>query len=86
MYFLISQVLNSYSDAVYSAQHAAAVAAVSRPNFVQRSTELCVHVGLCIQESMAQRYSKPKSFAARVVNEWNSLPDHVADVNSLKHF
>ena len=24
------------------------------------------------------------SFAARVVNVWNSLPDHVVDVNSLK--
>jgi len=26
------------------------------------------------------------SFAARVVNVWNSLPDHVVDVNSLKQF
>ena len=26
------------------------------------------------------------SFAARVVNMWNSLPDHVVDVNSLKQF
>ena len=26
------------------------------------------------------------SFAARVVNAWNSLPDHVVDVNSLKQF
>jgi len=25
-------------------------------------------------------------FAARVVNVWNSLPDHVLDVNSLKQF
>ena len=24
------------------------------------------------------------SFAARIVNVWNSLPDHVVDVNSLK--
>jgi len=43
IYFLISQLLNSHSDAVYSTQHAAA-AAVSRPNLVQRSAELCVHV------------------------------------------
>jgi len=26
------------------------------------------------------------SFAARVVNVWNSLLDHVVDVNSLKQF
>ena len=26
------------------------------------------------------------SFAARIVNVWNSLPDHVVDVNSLKQF
>ena len=26
------------------------------------------------------------SFATRVVNVWNSLLDHVVDVNSLKHF
>ena len=26
------------------------------------------------------------SFAARFVNVWNSLPDHVVDVNSLKQF
>jgi len=26
------------------------------------------------------------SFAARVVNVWNSVPDHVVDVNSLKQF
>jgi len=26
------------------------------------------------------------SFAARVVNVWHSLPDHVVDVNSLKQF
>jgi len=26
------------------------------------------------------------SFAARIVNMWNSLPDHVVDVNSLKQF
>ena len=26
------------------------------------------------------------SFAARVVNVWNSLPDHIVDVNSLKQF
>ena len=26
------------------------------------------------------------SFAAPVVNVWNSLPDHVVDVNSLKQF
>ena len=26
------------------------------------------------------------SFAARVVNVWNSLPDNVVDVNSLKQF
>ena len=26
------------------------------------------------------------SFAARVANVWNSLPDHVVDVNSLKQF
>ena len=26
------------------------------------------------------------SFAAQVVNVWNSLPDHVVDVNSLKQF
>ena len=26
------------------------------------------------------------SFAARVVNVWKSLPDHVADINSLKQF
>ena len=26
------------------------------------------------------------SFVARVVNVWNSLPDHVVDVNSLKQF
>jgi len=26
------------------------------------------------------------SFAARVFNVWNSLPDHVVDVNSLKQF
>jgi len=25
-------------------------------------------------------------FAARIVNAWNSLPDHVVDVNSLKQF
>jgi len=25
-------------------------------------------------------------FAGRVVNVWNSLPDHVVDVNSLKQF
>jgi len=25
-------------------------------------------------------------FAARVVNVWNSLPDHVVDINSLKQF
>jgi len=25
-------------------------------------------------------------FAARIVNAWNSLPDHVVDVNSLKRF
>jgi len=26
------------------------------------------------------------SFIARVVNAWNSLPDHVVDVNSLQQF
>jgi len=26
------------------------------------------------------------SFAARVVNVWNSLPDHVVDINSFKQF
>ena len=26
------------------------------------------------------------SFAARIVNVWNSLPDYVVDVNSLKQF
>jgi len=26
------------------------------------------------------------SFAARIVNVWNSLLDHVVDVNSLKQF
>jgi len=26
------------------------------------------------------------SLASRVVNMWNSLPDHVVDVNSLKQF
>ena len=26
------------------------------------------------------------SFAAQVVNVWNSLPDHIVDVNSLKQF
>ena len=26
------------------------------------------------------------SFAARVVNVWNSLPDHAVDFNSLKQF
>ena len=25
-------------------------------------------------------------FATRIVNVWNSLPDHVVDVNSLKQF
>ena len=33
------------------------------------------------------RYNFQKfSFATRVVNVWNSLPDHVVDVNSLKQF
>jgi len=26
------------------------------------------------------------SFAARIVNVWNSLPDYIVDVNSLKQF
>ena len=29
---------------------------------------------------------RKRSFAARVVNVWNSLPDHVVDVDSLKQF
>ena len=29
---------------------------------------------------------RKSSFAARVVNVWNSLPDHIVDVNTLKQF
>jgi len=42
-----------------------------------------------LQNQFSLQLSKifPKfSFAARVVNVWNSLPDHVVDVNSLKQF
>ena len=42
-----------------------------------------------LQNQFSLQLSKifPKfCFAARVVNVWNSLPDHVVDVNSLKQF
>jgi len=40
-----------------------------------------------LQNHISFHYNFRKfSFAARVVNAWNSLPDHVVDINYLKQF
>ena len=52
-----------------------------------RNVSLVMYLVLDKLQNHSFRYNFQKfSFATRVVNVWNSLPDHVVDVNSLKEF